>query len=56
MELRHREVTETDADGNTHHRTETYEERVNTWQATEEFRYVQWADISPDSRSLEFVS
>lgn len=37
-------------------RTETYWERVNTHSASEAFRYMEWADTSPDKSSLDYVS
>ena len=35
---------------------ETYWERVNTWANSENYRYVEWADTSPDKSSLDYVS
>jgi len=45
-ETREREVTETDKDGNTTTRIETYQEKVVTWRATEDFHFRYWTDRS----------
>lgn len=48
-ETRYRTVTYTDANGNTQTRTETYQERVNTWTGTHVFTFNYWRDISDTS-------
>ncbi|MEO0686480.1 MAG: hypothetical protein AAFY76_15935, partial [Cyanobacteria bacterium J06649_11] len=48
-ETRYRTVTYTDANGNTQTRTETYQERVNTWTGAHVFVFDYWRDNSDTS-------
>lgn len=48
-ETRTREVAETDADGDTWYRTETYTETVTTWVGSADFEYLSWQE---DSNSI----
>lgn len=55
METRIKVTKEKDKDGKETTKTETYQERVNTHYARLDFKYFQWADISPENKSLYYV-
>lgn len=46
METRHRTVTERDSNGNTHTRTETYQEKVVTYRGSQPFVYKSCTDVT----------
>lgn len=50
METKTRQVTWTDANGNTQYRTETYMEKVTTWIGSESFDFNHWKDTSDMSK------
>eukprot|EP00111_Clytia_hemisphaerica_P022075 TCONS_00064869-protein len=49
-ETRYRTVSYTDANGNTQTRTETYQERVNTWTGAHVFEFDYWRDNSDTTK------
>ena len=55
-ETRYRTVERTDDQGNSYSTQESYQERINTWYATEPFYFNQWTDTSADPSSIGYIS